>query len=278
VTITLTSLEAGKELVLRDKIISALNANGNFSPYWKASSIKDNTIVHISSKFIAERGERLNPGDFLVTTTGTTNCLAAYDNIKRRGKPNSGQRDPSDRRLVTVGISGEVTSTPGSIGDLYIDHVKTPAGSDLMTVNGSVTPVVFSMIPSTTKDTFISEMRFYGNANGIKFGQFLGQNNQLTNGILVEIKSDDQMITLPIVKMTDDFKHYFSFGSGQGFQLNIQSGRDDFMASFKLDAPFAIRKQGTFTTDDYIKVYIRDNLTSGVIVLEMILFGFEKEV
>lgn len=282
VTVTVTAGEAGSEIALRDKIILALNADANFSPYWKASYVKDNTIIHITSKMVGEFGERLNVGGFVVTVTGT--ATFSYQNtdnqiIKRRGKQNSGVRDPKDRRIVTVGISGEVQATPGAIADLYFATALN-SGSPDMRVNGSlVSPVIFSITPDTTKDIYIEELRFYGNANGIKFGQFLGLNTALTNGIFVEIQSDQVILQLPLLKTTDDLKHKFSFGTGSGFQLHVQSGRDDFMASWKFTASLILHKQGFHGVgnDDYIKVYIRDNLSAGLQQLEFLAIGFKRE-
>jgi hypothetical protein len=282
VTITVTALEVGDEMALRDKIVAALNANGNFSPYWKASVIKDNPMVHVTSKKIGDEGERPVTGDFIVTVTG----IAAFDYINddnrkiiRRGKANTGVKDPRDKRFVTFGISGEVQAVPGSVGDLLIVNALNGASQDLR-VNGSlVTPIVFTISAEAEKDIFIEELRFYGNANGIQFGKFLGLNSALTNGILVEIRSDEIVTQLPLLKTTDDLKHKFSFGQGTGFQLNIQAGRDDFMASFSLSTTFPIRKAGTFVSgDDYIKVYVRDNLSTILLALEFLARGFKKEV
>lgn len=282
VTVTVTALEVGDEIALRDKIVAALNANANFSPYWKASPIKDNPMVHISSKKIGDEGERSTLGDFSVTVTGA----AVFDYINdenrkilRRGKSNTGVKDPRDKRFVTFGISGEVQAVPGSVGDLIIANALN-AGSPDLRVNGSlVTPIVFTVPAEANKDIFIEELRFYGNANGIQFGKFLGLNAPITNGILIEIRSDEVVTQLPLIKTTDDFKHKFAFGTGTGFQLNVQAGRDDFMASFSLTTTFPIRKAGTFVSgDDYVKVYIRDNLSAGLLALEFLARGFKKEV
>lgn len=279
---TVTATEAGDEIKLRDKIIAELNADSLFSAHWKASSIKDNAGVHVSSKYIGEFGERLGPTDFQVTATGTT--VVSFQNsdnaqILRRGKQNSGIRDPRDKRLVTFGISGEVQAVPGAVGDLFIQNALN-AGSPSMLVNGTLgSPIIFEINPPSDKDAFVEEVRFYGNANGIKFGQFLGQNNALVNGILVEIRSDGLVTQLPIIKLTDDFKHKFAFGVGAGFQLHVQAGRDDFMAALKFSSTFPLRKQGTFPSgDDYVRIYIRDNLQPGIQLLEFLAIGFEKEV
>lgn len=278
--ITVTATEAGDEIKLRDKIIAELNSDVLFSPHWKASSIKNNAAVHISSKYIGEFGDRNNSLDFNVVVTGTAEVFFENSNnyqIFRRGKKNSGIRDPRDKRLVTVGISGEVQAVPGAVGDLFIANALN-AGSPLMAVNGSGTPVDFLINADPTKDIFIEEIRFYGNANGIKFGQFLSINSKLTNGIQVQIRSDEQVTTLPILKSTDDLKQKFAIGLGQGFQLHVQAGRDHFMAAFRFSSTFPIRKAGTYASgDDYIRVRIQDNLER-IQDLGFLAIGFRKEV
>jgi hypothetical protein len=282
VTVLVTALEVGDEIAIRDKIISSLNANINFSPYWKATVVKDNPMIHISAKKIGDEGERPTIGDFIVTTTGAASFSYVNDDnrkIIRRGKANSGVRDPRDKRFVTFGISGEVQAVPGAVGDLLIVNALNGMSSD-MRVNGSLAiPIVFTIDADPTKDIFIEELRFYGNANGIQFGKFLGLNSPLANGILIEIRSDEIVTQLPLIKTTDDFKHKFSFGQGTGFQLNVQAGRDDFMASFSLSTTFPVRKASTFVSgDDYIKIFIKDNLSAGLLALEFLARGFKKEV
>lgn len=274
-TYTLIAADVGDELKLRDNFINGVNANANFLANWKASAVKDNPTVHITSKYIGEVGERIPVDSFLITTTGATTAARAFDNIKRRGKQNSGARDPRDKRIVTIGISGEVTSTPGGIGDLFLDYAMNGASSN-MAVNGSVTPVVFLITPDTLKDRFIGSARFNANGNGIKFGQFLSINTNLTNGILVEVKSDDIVKTFLVIKSTDDMKHLFSFPA-ESFILHIQSGRDDVTAEFNFSAPFPLRKIGTFATDDYLKVTVRDNLST-LSAFNFVALGFQKEV
>lgn len=277
--VTVAAPEVGDEIKLRDKIIAALNADALFFPHYKAAAIKDNAAVHIESKYIGEFGDRPTALDFNVVPSGTGVVFfesASNFTMIRRGKKNSGAKDPRDKRLVTIGISGEVQAVPGAVGDLIVLNALS-AGSPTMAVNGSVTPVVFTIAADPDKDSFFQELRFYGNGNGIKFGQFLSLNVNLTNGILIEIKSDDILLTLPVIKSTDDMKHKFSFGEGSGFQLHVQAGRDDFMSSFSFSATFPLRKAGTFTTDDYIKVTVRDNL-SALQLLEFLGRGFKKEV
>ena len=295
VQITVTGTEQGDEELLRDKIIAALNADLNFDSAWRAKAIKDNPAVHIQSKRIGEKGDRLTPGDFAITfavTVGTPAfSLQQSDNdiLKRRGKQNSGSRDPRDPRLVTIGISGEVQAVPGAAGDIFEQNLTdngepTPdqggTGSADLRVNGTLgSPMEFSIGTDMTSDIFITELRFYGGGNGIQFGQFLSKNGKLTNGVLVEIRSDEQIKDFSPLKSTEDFKNKWAYGSGSNFRLDAVSGADQFLAVLIFQNPFPLRKTGTYITgDDYVKCFIRDNLNSGLQEFEIRAFGFYREV
>ena len=100
----------------------------------------------------------------------------------------------------------------------------------------------------------------------------------MTNGIQVTIKSDDIVTTFLPLFTTSDFKNKFSFGSGAaGFSVDVEAGGDDFLVVFNFNNPFLMRVEGSFTTDDFIKIEIRDDLSSGINEFEFIAKGFEKE-
>lgn len=293
VTIINTINEVGLENDLRDLIIQELSNDSNFNLHWKASiAVKGNPAVHIVSKVIGEVGDRLNNGDFsVVSTGGNVTRLENTDNSTfiRRGKGNSGARDPRDKRLVTIGISGEVQAVPGAAGDLFLqnatdDGTATPdsggTGDPDLRVNGSLAvPLEFFIPPDLVEDIYITELRFYGGGNGIQFGGFLSKNRPLVNGILVEIRSDEEVLDFPLIKSTEDFKNKWALGSGANFKLHLVSGTDQFLAVLLFDNPFPLRKAGTFQGgDDYIKVFIRDNISSGLAELEFLAFGFKREV
>lgn len=284
VDIIVTSLELKDEEALRDKIVSSLNNDANFNIAWSAKIIQDNHGIHIQSKRIAERGERFTAGDFLVshpTSNGTpifSSDLIDYTFIIRRKKQNSGARDPRDPRFLTVGISGEVQAVPGAVSDLYDNSLQNNGSPDLR-VDGSVTPVEFLIEPDLEKDIFIKELRFYGGGNGISFTTFLNKNSPLDNGILVEIRSNEEFISFSPIKTTEDFKNKWSFGSGSNFSLDLVSGTDQFLAVLLFENPFPIKRLGTFITgEDYVKCFIRDNLSSQIAELEIRAFGFLKAV
>lgn len=292
VTITLTALEVGNEQDLATLIVQNLTNNPNFSIAWRAKKIKDNPIVHIQAKRIGEKGDRLAPGSFNITSTGIT-AISFQDSdndiIKRRGKQNAGARDPRDPRLVTIGISGEVQAVPGAAGDIFIQNLTDDGnpstdqggtGDPDLLVNGSLaTPIEFFIPADIEKDIFITELRFYGGGNGIKYGNFLSKNSDITNGVKVQITSDEQVLESLPLRTTEDFKNKWSFGSGANFQLDIQAGGDQFLAVLLFDNPFPIRKAGTFLSgDDEIRVFIQDNISAGIQEFEILAIGFKREV
>lgn len=260
-----------------DRIILELNQDFvNFQPYYKALDIDDNPAVYIVSKAVGEAGEKTAPNSFRIS--GTVTFLLAYDNLERRGIVIQASQSTSDPRLGIFGISGTVESRDASVEGLFIQKpYNVTAGVVNLNVDGSVTPKVFTFPMDLLDDFFITEIKFFGRDNGIQFGnRFLGNNTPLTNGILIEIKTDNKMIELPPIKTTDDFDDVWSFG-GSNFDIYFASGADKFTARF-LSSAYPLRRSGTFGSgnDDYIKITIRDNLTS-IDYLQAIVAGFRQE-
>ena len=214
-TYTLVAADVGDEVQLAENIVTYLNGQSSFeNAYLKADRVGGDlrAIVHITSTEFSMSGEfaeRPNAGDFSVTPSGTTTVNVGFDNIIARGKATSLARDPENpHRLGVLGISGSVTVTPGAIADLYIEFAEnasyTPPRDMLQ--DGSVTPIDFYVTNTDTEhDVFIDTLRFSAVASSIKFQQFLAVST-LTNGIDVEIRSEDQVKILtarPIVNTED---------------------------------------------------------------------------
>ena len=276
VTSTLTATEAGDETALANLIDSDLNADSDFSEYYFARRIDDiATTVYITARFPGPAYERPNANDFLVTTTGTTVATRAFDDLIRRQKSTSLARDPANPTLGVLGISGSVTAGEGDVTGRIIEFAMNGGSSDLR-VNGSVTPQEFVINASADKERFFTSLRFEALGNGIQFTNFLSKNSALTNGILVTIRSNDSEVTFPAILATEDFASFFSRGASD-FDFYDVSGTDYFRATLSFVAPFQVYKQGTFATDDFIKVTIRDDLSSGLQQFKFIGFGFERE-
>lgn len=274
VSITLTG--ATDLLTARDVVIAGLNADATFKDNLEAVIIKDNPFIHVSSLLLSEAGEHLDGSDVIVSvTSGTSTVDVPVDNdiLKSRQKISSGQRNPADRRKTAVAISGDVNINPGGIGKRYFELFKYSGSSD-MQVDGT-TPKIFTIPLSSTDDIFISQVRLFGGGNGIAFNKFLSKSGAggVPNGIQVEIKTDDQILTLLPIKTTEDFKNIFASSAGE-FRIDIQAGADQLLAVLAPALSFPLRKVGSFETDDYIKITINDDLTSGLTQLEALAAGF----
>lgn len=272
-----TVVQAGDtEPVLAARIVTNLNGDTNFALNFFARVVDGPaSTVYITAKAAGPSGERPNVDDFQVTTTGTTVATRAFQNIIRRQKNTSLARDPANPTLGVLGISGTVQAGAGEVTGRIVEFAKNGASPNLL-VNGSVTPVDFTIGASATKQRFITSIRFEALGNGMQFTKFLSQNGVLTNGVLLTVRSNNAQIDFPAITATEDFASYFGLGP-QNFDFYDVSGTDYFRATLTFEAPFQIYKQGTFATNDFIRVRIRDNLTSGIQRFQCIAFGFERD-
>ena len=181
----------------------------------------------------------------------------------RRGTETELVRSIDDPRQGILGITGSVSVLPTGFPNRYGEDVREswPLGNNSLAVNGSGTPRVFFVETLPDFDIFVTELRIHGLANGVKFGKFLNLNSTLTNGILIEIKTDDVLTDLLPIKSTDDLKARFA--SLGGFQLDVQAGGDHVLATRNLGVfPFVLRATDTFGVgnDDFLTVTVRDGL------------------
>ena len=279
---TVQASEVGDEIALRDRIVTELNSDTNFkNAYLKANKVTDRAVVHVTSTKYSLAGEfyeRPNAGDFNVEVTGSADVQIGFNTLESRGKATSLARDPDNpHKLGILGISGSVSVTPGEISQRVFTYAMN-GGSSTLLVNGSVTPVIFSVDPIADFDIYVTQIRFFGGGNGIKYGQFLSKGGTLTTGIQVDLKSDDSTFSFEKIKSSEDFKNVFSAPNTADFRIDVQSGADQFIAIFQPSSPFPLRATGTFTTDDYIKVTVNDDISSGISSLKCAIIGFKKEV
>lgn len=277
---TFTVLVGENRFTFTSRVVLELNQDFvDFQPYFKATQVKDNSIIFIEAKTIAEAGSNPVQNSFRVSGTGTIalTLQRAFDDFIKRTSVIQASKSSRDPRLAIFGIEGTVESRDASVEGLFVlkPYNATPGVVDL-NVNGSGTPQVFTFPMDSLDDIFITEIKFFGRDNGIQFSNFLGINGALTNGILVEIKTDNKLIQLPPIKTTDDFDDVFSFG-GSNFDVYFASGADKFTARF-LSSAFPLRRAGTFGvgSDDYIRITIRDNLST-VTYLQAVVAGFRQE-
>jgi len=281
VTIVVTASEAGDELKLRDFVIDELNDDTNFKASFKAQKAKDNAIIHVTSIFRGDFYERPNVDDFKVTTPVSTGGIAitvGFNNIIQRQKIVSLARDPdAPHELGVLGISGSVSVFPTGIEDRIEELLTDPVGLGTdMRVDGSSVNVDFEFKNNfTDKIVFVTQIRLFGGGNGIKFDQFLSKSGSggLTNGLLANILSNGFSTSLIPIKTTEDFKNLFASSAGE-FAVDVQSGADQFIAVLTPALPFPLQPGGT----DFIRVTVRDDITSGLSQLQGLIAGFGKVI
>jgi hypothetical protein len=162
---------------------------------------------------------------------------------------------PDEFGVNRVQVNANVNST--SIGQRFELNLLNTSSPDL-NVDGT-TPVVFEL-PLDTDDREVRILSIYGRDNGIQYDQFLAITS-LTNGIDVEIKSNDVVTSFKTLHTTDDLIDKFAI-LPSNFSIDRGAGDDKFNAAVDLKSPFLIKGSGEFTTPDYIKITINDDLTA----------------
>jgi len=251
-----------------------LNADANFiAAKWKCSVMKDFSGVFVNSKLFNEFGTRTASASFSTVATGSTVVTTPFETVTRRGLSTELARSPNNPRQGILAISGSVTTLPGAISNFFIESLMNGAVEE-MAINPGGTPDVYSF--TGQNDGFVRNVQKVTcgmNDNNIKFGQFLGINSTLTNGIEFMITSQGQTFTLPLIKSTDDWKHVFTLGVMANFKLEVQAGRDDVGVTAEFDPPIVLENNAS----ELIQATINDNLSS-VISLICRVVGFKTEV
>ena len=181
-------------------------------------------------------------------------------------------------------LAGDTDGTGiGNVGDrLKVDALVTNAGapgsivhhesisflngaSDVMAVDGSVTPVVFSIAPPSGQIWYIDTLSFlFSDGGASKSDDWGAINGGLTNGVLIETFISSVSRTIANLKINRGLVITFSDGAfsggNSGFitDANFYSGILDMRPNVTLIG----------SAGDKIKVTVRDNLT-GLISQQM---------
>ena len=167
----------------------------------------------------------------------------------------------------------KATVAPQILGNLLFEYVKNGT-NESMKVNGSLaTPVIFEFANTTINDILVNSLQIEGECGSPSAAGFLG-GSSLTNGIIIEIKSEDITFQFKPIRKNYEFDSLFSKGVGGNFLIYQGTGSDYVGAKFGPDSPFFLKKAGTYATNDRIRVYVRDNLSgSAVASLKLLIFG-----
>lgn len=268
-TYTLVAGDVDSEETLALNIANFLNLDDTFNDLWRAQRVAGNGVVYITARKPGGEFERENTNDFQVSATGDTRVTRAFDSIIRRNKITGLARDPVDPRQGQLGIQGSVTESAGDVTNRF------QTVFDTLNVNGSGTPVSFTVESDPTEVKFVSKLIISGRDNGIQFSKFLGLNNALSTGLVVSFKSNDITVSRNALRTTDDLLDLHA-EDPDNFVVYFASGADKFTAVLNFSPPLELRPQGEYVNNDYIRITVNDNLT-GVTQLRAIVDGFNRE-
>jgi hypothetical protein len=154
------------------------------------------------------------------------------------------------------------TSAPQILGNISFDYATRQSDSSInLNVNGSATPQDF-MIMAKPFDLVVNSLVFECFAGNVRTDRFLDLNAELTNGILVTVKSENNEFSFNPIRRTGELDSLFAVGDFSDFKIIAASSGTYVSAKFGLSSPFIIRASGTYAIDDFIRVRVRDNLSA----------------
>jgi len=169
-------------------------------------------------------------------------------------------QNDSDKADFEASFKPYANRSIDDIPSLIIANSIRSGGSANLAVDGSVTPVVFEYNPPNNYDIEITALSFlFEDTTAFQFGNkfILTGIATLTNGLLLSTKAYDLEIpTWQNMKRTRDLIEICS-------DFSIVTGTVNFLR-VKIHLPKNLRlsRAGTFATPDYLRVTVRDNLTS----------------
>lgn len=133
------------------------------------------------------------------------------------------------------------------------EYLKNGSSAE-MAVDGDPTPQEFVWNPGSN-DVEGAALAFVIEDSTIRFGDDFGGIDALTNGVLLTIKASDVTYTLADIQRTRELSQLASPG---GFDV-YAANPDHLRAELSLEG-FLFKASGTYPTDDYVKVTIRDDI------------------
>lgn len=161
---------------------------------------------------------------------------------------------------TTIGNVGDSLKVTGSFnpnfGEPHEEFLETSSGSRDMNVDGCTVPVEFEVHPQDV-DWVIDEFYISALDSEMEARKFLGTDEVLTNGLLVEIKTNDSEFSFNIT-ITHDM---VDWASGNTVVRISDSGGDSIKVA--KTKGITLKKSGTFgpaANDDYVRITVRDDI------------------
>lgn len=149
--------------------------------------------------------------------------------------------------LVAPGFEGVVLV-------LLTDPVSS--GTDLA-VDGSGTNVDFEYTGEADESVELTSLSLLFEDNGFKVGDNFMNESTLANGLFLEIKAQDVVLPTITMQRTRDLVEF-----SRPAEPFVFVGANALLRSLRVaDTGIVLAPKGTFGTDDYVRLTVRDNLT-----------------
>lgn len=186
----------------------------------------------------------------------------------------------ADLTFADIALNVETQAESLDFGSAFFKKIMNGA-SDEMSVDGSVTPVVFEFGPDDyndgTKDAEIREFKVQLRDNQYTVDGFMGINTPLTNGVLIEIKSNNSTLSYEPIVDNGDWEFKFTVGAGSEVDLTIDNSGNILTATSRGSIVLARKDYHGVGNDDYIRITIRDDI-SNLVSMKAILLTNEREI
>jgi len=168
----------------------------------------------------------------------------------------------TDERKLSVNLEGQVIDVrlqpvpPPDLADLVNDFAKNGSSQD-MRVDGSGVAKEFIFPADGTQDIKLFGIKLVIASDSIKFegDQFI-EDIALTNGVKIEVRSNDNTVLLGNVKRSEDLLSL----PLTDVKESLNASKDWLVLTFNF-ALVIVLKGGS---GDFVKVTIRDNVTNNV--------------
>jgi len=187
------------------------------------------------------------------------------------------KNDNSDISKVT-GVSVNTITLDSLIGDIYQTGVDFDAATTSMLVNGSITPVVFSLLPVPSQvGDIVRIMLGIQSSTQMDFSLF-GSIAPLTNGCLLRINNGDGTYTNLFNWKTNG--EFTARSLDAIFQQKVGGGEHSFVARTTFGGQdkrgVVIRLDGDL--GESLEVVVQDDLTLGNSLIEMLAQGHGVQI
>ena len=165
----------------------------------------------------------------------------------------------ADRMKVdfSASPSGNEAIIPADEINYFFDYLLN-AGSNVMRVDGSVTPVVFSSGPGASENWYVTQIIMIlqdgGNLDATDYGAIAGG---LTNGVLFEQTRNGTPHQMANIKLNLELAMLFSEATLEGRAQGFLNDANIFIGVFSVEPEISLLG----ATSDVIRVTIRDDLT-----------------